>query len=290
MMDSRESSPNAGSPMVGSYLALLSAVADCVGAACPAVGTPYRHRLERLRTRLEYDLDDEPPEAEFMQEVSSGVRVQLADFSRQAAVYQDRHDVELRRIIEDLFESVAALGSKQEFYCDQLRRVARPTENGDPAQLGTEVLNSIDSLRFDWQSLLTKMRSQLAEAERRIAQTATADPVTGLMNRREMERHLSVETFEGRVPTTILFTFDAGLPDEVIQQVAMRLISQFRPNDLIGRWSGNEFLILFRSTPEIAAARTAQILPWVQGRYLAGNGDLIEVHAEGALMEKEVAP
>jgi GGDEF domain-containing protein len=279
--------------MTDSYLALLSSLAGCVATACPPVGTPYGHRLDRLRARLGYDLKAEAPTAEMptpemMQEITLGVAVELADYSVQAGAYLNRYDAELHKTVEGLFETVRAMAIRQDFYCEQLRQTLRQMQETEQV---VGLKSYVDSLSVDWQTVTANMRGSLAEADRRIAEGAVSDPVTGLINRREMERHLKAQTAKGYgVPTLIVFTINSGLPDEVIQQVAVRLISQFRYNDLIARWSANEFVVLFHSTPEIALSRTEQILPWLEGRYLADNGHPIEVRAEGGLMEHQMAP
>src|ERR1700689_4893630 len=64
---------------VTSYLSTLLAVSDCVGAACPEIGGPYRHRLSRLRSRLAFDAN---PQA--MIESNATVERELAQYAKQA--------------------------------------------------------------------------------------------------------------------------------------------------------------------------------------------------------------
>src|SRR5271168_4070448 len=45
--------------IVHSYLSTLLAVAECLGSACPPVGGPYQHRLNRLGKRLAFDSSSE---------------------------------------------------------------------------------------------------------------------------------------------------------------------------------------------------------------------------------------
>jgi GGDEF domain-containing protein len=281
--------------IVESYLSLLSGLAESVIAASPAVGTPYGHRLERLRVRLEYD-----PNADAVEESTDAARTELKDYSHQAAIYVDRHGAELRRATEVLLDSVRMLSQKQDFYCARLRQFSNQMETTpyptDPEHLAdivsmqaTGLRNCIDSLSHDWQSLLTRMKVELVEAERRIAEAETTDPITGLMNHREMERQVELHRASGEPGTLLLFTIGLGLPDDVIQQVASRLMGQFRHADRVSRWSGNEFLVLFRGSPEIAESRAEEIVAWVGGRYLADNGDQAEVQVSGGLVQHEAA-
>ena len=59
---------------VNCYLSTLSAMANCIGAACPEVGGLYRHRLSRLRSRLAFDSS---PDA--MVESTAAVDAELTD-------------------------------------------------------------------------------------------------------------------------------------------------------------------------------------------------------------------
>jgi hypothetical protein len=93
---------------VTSYLATLLAVADCVGAACPEVGGPYRHRLTRLRSRLAFDTDSEA-----LTETSGAVEKELAEFARKSARYIAQHGVELQQTISALENIVKSLAQRQ---------------------------------------------------------------------------------------------------------------------------------------------------------------------------------
>src|SRR5215471_17365552 len=216
--------------MIESYLSLLSGLAECVISASPAVGTPYGQRLERLRVRLEYD-----PNAAAVEDSTEAARTELKDYAHQSAVYVERHGAELRRATEVLLESVRALAQKQDFYCARLRQFSTQMETTayptDPGHLSDVVSmqaaglrNCVESLSHEWQSLLTRMKIELVEAERRIAEAETTDPVTGLMNNREMQRQIEQHRLSGEPGTLLLFTINAGLPDDVVQQVGSRLM------------------------------------------------------------------
>ncbi len=281
--------------IIDAYLSLLSGLAETVIGASPAVGTPYGHRLERLRVRLEYD-----PNADAVEESTAAARTELKDYAHQSAIYVDRHGAELRRATEVLLESVRGLAQKQDFYCARLRQFSTQMETTpyptDPEHLQDVVSmqaaglrNCVESLNHEWQSLLTRMKIELVEAERRIAEAETTDPVTGLMNHRKMERQMEQHRVSGEPGTLLLFTIGLGLPDDVIQQVGSRLMGQFRHADRVSRWSGNEFLVLFRGAQEVAESRAEEIVAWVGGRYLADSGDQVEVQVSGGVVQEEVS-
>ncbi len=285
----------ASQAVLDAYFSFASAVAECLKTSCPPIGTPYSLRLERLRSRLAYD-----PAPEFFAESTKMIEGQLRDFAGQSAAYVELHGTEFRRAMEALLETVRALGVKQDYHCARLRQFAAQMERTayptDPEHLAEVVglqaaglQTCIDSLTQDWQSLLGRMKVELVEAEARIAAADITDPITGLMNQREMDRLIQANRENGEPEVLLVFSFPAGLPDEVVQQIAQRAVSQFRHNDLISRWTGTDLLVLFRSTPEIAASRLEQVVEWLGGQYLADNGSPVQVVVNGRMISYEEA-
>lgn len=115
------------------------------------------------------------------------------------------------------------------------------------------------------------------ELRRRAAELDTVsrtDHLTGLHNRRHMEEHLraqlSASCRHGHPLTVLLVDVDhfkrvndtvghtAG--DQVLQEVARRMQAGLRGEDLLGRWGGEEFLVLLPFTGAEAARVLAERL------------------------------
>jgi PleD family two-component response regulator len=136
----------------------------------------------------------------------------------------------------------------------------------------------------DTESLVARMQTELAATTQRLKDAEVTDRLTGLMNRREMERQMEQRRAGGEEPVIIVFELSGDMRDEVSQQVAARLTSQFRHQDLICRWSDHEFLVLFAGTREIALSRTDQIVPWITGKYPLNDGGSTDIRAEAGLV------
>jgi len=99
-----------------------------------------------------------------------------------------------------------------------------------------------------------------------------------------MERQIDQRKTSGEDPVILVFELTGAVSDEVAQQVAARLTSHFRHQDLICRWTDREFLVLFKGAPEIARSRTDQIVPWIAGKYALDNGESAEIGVEAGLV------
>jgi GGDEF domain-containing protein len=281
---------NALHTAVSSYLTTLLAVSECIGDACPEVGGPYRHRLGRLRSRLAFDTT---PEA--IVESTVVVERELKDYSKKTANYIAHHGIELRRAIDALENIVRALAQRQDFYGARLRQFAEQMQMTpyptDPEHLSEVValqasglLGCLESMANDTQSLVARMQAELTDVSDRLKESEVTDRLTGLMNRREMERQIDLRKGSGEDPVVLVFELTGAVCDEIAQQVALRLTSHFRHQDLICRWTDREFLVLFKGAPEIARARTEQIVPWITGKYALDNGASAEIGVEAGLV------
>ncbi len=112
-------------------------------------------------------------------------------------------------------------------------------------------------------------QQELAEALDRIRDLATHDELTGLINRRRMqelmhtEKHRTVRS--GRGFCLAMIDIDhfkrvndrlghvAG--DEVLARVAGTIAAGLRETDIVARWGGEEFLVMFTDTDEDTAER-----------------------------------
>jgi GGDEF domain-containing protein len=275
---------------IDSYLTMLQAVAECLGTACPPVGGLYRQRLNRLRTRLAFGAN-----AKALEESCLLTEGELKDYAIRAASYLQCHRRELRRGLVGLEEIVRTLTLRQDYYGSRLRQLAVQLQNDAAAedpQRTAEILSlqaaglltCVESMSHESQSLLARMQEEMLQVEQRLADAELTDPVTGLMNRREMERRIQAFASERGEPTLLLFDLAEEVPGEIAQQVGARLSAQFRHNDLVARWTSQQFLVLFQGPPETARARSEQVVPWVAGRYLLDDGSTQEIRVSARLV------
>ncbi len=118
--------------------------------------------------------------------------------------------------------------------------------------------------------LLERTQRELREALEELTRVAGIDQLTGLMNRRAFEARATDELSRGprsqRPLGLVMLDIDHfktindshGHPmgDVVLREVARRLEAARRQYDVVGRWGGEEFIVLLPDSP-LAEARAA---------------------------------
>jgi two-component system cell cycle response regulator len=140
---------------------------------------------------------------------------------------------------------------------------------------------------------VTELRAELRRRSEELERMSRTDHLTGLANRRALDDELSALAGSSRpyrYPVTVLLvdvdhfkrvndTLGHGAGDVVLVEVAQRLASCVRGEDAVGRWGGEEFLVLASNTDVTGAQILAERLRAVVAGALVDAGDsAIEVH------------
>ena len=124
------------------------------------------------------------------------------------------------------------------------------------------------------QAALTIQRARLLDNTRRLEQLATIDSLTGLYNRRhvfELAEHEFQRARRYRRPLSALMldiddfkqvndSYGHGIGDQVLQAVATQCQDNLRAIDFLGRYGGDEFLVLLLETALDEARTVAERL------------------------------
>src|SRR5208282_152173 len=130
---------------------------------------------------------------------------------------------------------------------------------------------------------------------------ASLDPLTGLYNRREVETRMC-QRINGLSPfCVVIIDLDdfkqindrhghlAG--DELMRQIAEELRNAFRADDLIGRWGGDEFILMLDGNFTSARNKMERLRPWIFGTYeLEPPGSKLKVAVRASIGSAEWAP
>ena len=146
---------------------------------------------------------------------------------------------------------------------------------------------------------LESEKRDLIEAREQLHQLATRDSLTGLWNRRaifeRLEAELARSQREGHSVVLILADIDYFkrindtwghlTGDDVLRKIAALLQTQARPYDLVGRYGGEEFLLVLPGIPaEASAKRVALMHKAVTGvRHTADDIEILITMSFGAI-------
>lgn len=148
--------------------------------------------------------------------------------------------------------------------------------------------------------VLRKIVARLREAEAELQRMAITDPLTGIANRRqimhrvneEFARHLRKRR-EGvdAVPLGIIMldvdlfknindTHGHAVGDAVLKEVSARIVHCLRPYDLVGRFGGEEFLVMLPETELQEVWRVAErIRTFIAGEPVRNEGVIVPITA-----------
>jgi diguanylate cyclase (GGDEF)-like protein len=294
------------------YRSALVAVGKSGANACPAVGQDLRANLKTLEDRLAATVT--PP---LLKEVDGHVADQLKQWGEQAAQHYKSKAAEVKELLIVLAQTATALGERDQSYTNNLNQFTsrlKTISNLDDltevraslVQQATELRTYVNKMEHDSHKLVTQLKAEVYTYEtrlREVEELALRDSLTGLANRRSVEERIASRIALGQVFCVFVVdlnrlklindTYGHLAGDSVLQQFAQELRSNFRATDLVGRWGGDEFIVVLDCGMAGANTQMARLRQWVFGSYTIrpGKGAAeVKVNVDGAVGLAEWIP
>jgi len=268
------------------YRAALGLIGDVATRAFPASGDAFRQSLGALQQRLTED-----PTPELVDETGRNLELQLNAWGDQAATFYKEKTTELKEILAIVAKASSEIAERDDRYAQQfttlterLREASRLTDlstiRETLSKSVTELSTCVTGMKQASQESLGQLRARLSTYQQRLFEAerlASMDPVTGLSNRRQLETTLAQWIQEERKFSVLYLDLNgfkyvndthghvAG--DDLLRQFAKELRAVFRPADEVGRWGGDEFLVIVAGELREAQAFATRIEKWVNGQY-----------------------
>jgi len=240
---------------------------------------PTPEQLKEAREIVEGHLrrHKERLEAAFEKQ-SRDVQEILAALAEATQLLERRHLVHTGNLTE--FTRQLELLARVDNLAEIRRRITTQVSQMKSAlqQANREQQETLNQLRRE----LEIFRTRLQHAEH----LAATDPLTGLANRRECDRRLAELSRSGTRFSIMLLDLDRfkrfndhyghQVGDQVLVLFSQRLREQFRATDLVGRWGGDEFMVIMPCSLEVAQLKAREVSEHVNGWYTvnAGGGPL----------------
>lgn len=287
---------------------VLSAVGKSAVQISPALGGSLQESLRTCDRSLSIEQSTQS-----IKRAKSQIEEQLQEWgARTAEDYKAKAD-EVKELLIALAKTAESVGNKDEGYASRFKTVMGRIETiadlNDLTQIRssivrsvTEMKNSVEQMTRDSQELVSQLRAEINTYETKlktVEHLALKDELTGLANRHTLEERINWSIDNKREFCVSMLdlnhfkfvndTYGHLAGDELLKQFASELRVKTRSCDLVGRWGGDEFLVVLSCNKEAANAHMARIREWVFGNYTIcsqdGSSIIVAVNASVGLAQ-----
>ena len=282
---------------VEAYRSALREMGNCSVEACAVLGPGLKQSLGKLEEKLSLKIDTALLEA-----TQTSARELLQDWGRSTASHYRQKTGEVKDLLIVMARTAESAGECDQRCAAQINLVTAQLESiaslEDLAEIRLSVVKSAADLKASLERMAVEGKGALdelrAEVERyqikleEAEEIASRDALTGLRNRHWVESQIEQRISAGTPISVAIVDIDEFkyvndeyghiVGDQMLQQFAIELKSASRSTDLIGRWGGDEFILLLDSGLEAATAQVDRLSEWVCGNYdLKYHGAVIKL-------------
>jgi diguanylate cyclase (GGDEF)-like protein len=293
---------------VGAYRAALVEMGNCGQDACPALGGELKQGLSKLEEKLSGKLT-----CTAVKETETGVREHLQGWGRLTATHYQKQTGEVKEILLMMARTAESVGDRDQRCAAQITEVTTRlkgianledlTEIRESIkQSASELKSSIDRMTAEGKAAIDQLKKEVTTYQARLEEAeeiASRDALTGLRSRLAVEGQIEQCTHAESAFCVAIIDINefkrvndkhghmAG--DELLKQFATELRSVCRSTDTIGRWGGDEFILLLHCGLAEAASQIERLRKWVCGNYTIQASSVpikLQVNASIGLAER----
>jgi diguanylate cyclase (GGDEF)-like protein len=269
-----------------SYRAVLLAMGNSGVRACPASGSDLQHALASLERPLFAKLT-----VPLIKETEGQVEERLRQWGECTAEYFKTKADEVKELLLVLARTAESMGDRDHRYANHFSELtARLHTIADLDDLtevrsslvkqATELKTYVDQMALDSRNSVAQLQTEVSTYETRlraVEQLALQDSLTGIANRRNIEERIEWRIARKQEFCVVILDLDRfkqvndnfGHPagDNLLQQFSQELRSNVRSTDLVGRWGGDEFIMVLDCDLTVAKSQCERVEKWVLGEY-----------------------
>jgi diguanylate cyclase (GGDEF)-like protein len=271
---------------IAAYVSALREMGRCSVDACPALGEELKQGLAKAGESLSRDTARETIEA-----AEANVRAQLQDWGRRTARHFQHATDEVKEILIVMARTAESVGERDQRCARQitdvtarLQKIANLEDLSEIRvsieQSAAELKSSIDRMAAEGKAAVEQLRVEVTAYQVKLEAAehiASCDSLTGLRSRLWVESQIERSLGADRPFCVVILDIDAFklvndhyghlVGDELLIQFSTELRSACRSTDIVGRWGGDEFIILLDCGFEEAKTQTLRMKQWVCGSY-----------------------
>jgi diguanylate cyclase (GGDEF)-like protein len=274
------------------YRAMLLATGKEAAMAYSSVGRTLEGELQELAGRLGTDAT-----AKQVKATEAEVEARLESWGRLTAKHLKSKADDAKEILLVLARTAEAVGNRDEGHANRLHELTDRLEKigglddltlvrATLAKHVTELKNNVEQMTRESQQMLAQLRARVTTYEdklREVQLLVMRDELTGLANRRSVEERIQFNILSGNEFCVLMIDLNGfkqvndryghSAGDDLLKQFAAELFNRSRVTDLVGRWGGDEFIVVFENAVPEATLYMRRIEEWVFGRYyIRGTG------------------
>jgi diguanylate cyclase (GGDEF)-like protein len=293
---------------------LLPAVIDAYGSAlmemgnssleaCPGMGDELKRNLSERKTELSPGMS-----AVMLATTDTGVREQIREWGRGTAKHFQQKACEVKEMLLMMARTAESVGARDQRCAGQMSEVTERLKAiaslDDLTEIRTSIEKSaselkwsIDRMTAEGRAVLDHLKEQVATYQTKLEEAeeiASRDALTGLSSRlyfeTQLEKRLAAEAaFCVAIVDIDRFkkvNDDHGhvTGDDLLKQFSTELRSACRSTDVIGRWGGDEFILLFDCGLAEAEAQVVRLRKWICGSYtVRGKAGEVKLRVDASI-------
>lgn len=271
---------------LAAYCSSLREMASASVDACPTVGEELKRSLGKIDDRIAAATSPEE-----LQAAEREVQAQLQEWGRGTADHYRRKADEVKEILLVMARTAEGVGERDKRCASQITEVTGRLEKmatlEDLSQIrtslkksATELKTSIERMSAEGKAAIEQLKTEVTRYQTRLEEAervATSDALTGLRNRLWAENYIERKIGSAGPFCIVIADIDEfkqvndehghGAGDELLQQFSAELQSACRPKGIVGRWGGDEFIVLLDCKFDEAQAQIQRLKDWVCGNY-----------------------
>ena len=289
--------------LLTAYGTAVLAMGSSAYEACPSLGDELKRRFRDLSAQLSIDMG---PEA--LATIDREIESHLQDWGRRAARYHRERATEVKDLLLTMARTAESVGSRDQRYASQMglvtARLRQIATLDDVAQIrasvekgAADLKHSIDRMAAEGQAAVADLRQQVTTYRVKLedaAEQASRDALTGVRSRAGIERLIEERIAAGAEFCVGMLDIDGFkrvndtyghlVGDELLKKFAAELRSVCRLTDVVGRWGGDEFVLLLDCDLPEAVVRIDRLRKWVCGTYTIGAGNhVVKLQADASV-------
>ena len=276
---------------LASYGSTLRTMGESGGRACPAVSSDLRQALKGLADRLGGKVTPQQ-----VTETGKQANDQLQEWSNRTVDYFNTKTAEVKELLITLARTAESVGERDQKYAGHFNRFTTQLKAISNLEDLTQIRSSlvkqagelktyVDQMEQDSHKLVKTLQTEVSTYETRlkkVEELALRDALTGLANRPNVEERIKDRIERRQSFCVVMLDLNrlkqvndkhghmAG--DNLLQQFAQELRSNMRTTDVVGRWGGDEFLLVVDGDEGGTKAQIDRLKKWVFGEYTIRPG------------------